>query len=47
MDTGSSDVFIKGENAPGVPKQRYHSPDDYTKKPKIHIGYLDGPLETY
>jgi len=24
IDSGSSDIFIKGENAIGEPKERYH-----------------------
>jgi hypothetical protein len=26
IDTGSSDIFIKGENSPGVPFQKYTCP---------------------
>lgn len=48
MDTGSSDVYIKGEkDAPGVPKKRYISGEDYKSKPIIRIGYLDGDMKTY
>jgi len=48
IDSGSSDIFIKGENATGKPKRRYHcgqvciDTHDHYK-----IGYLDGRLETY
>ncbi len=42
MDTGSSDVFIKGENSPGDPKKRYVSGENYKSKPVVYIGYLDG-----
>jgi hypothetical protein len=26
IDTGSSDLFIKGENSPGIPKKKYSCP---------------------
>ena len=45
IDSGSSDIFIKGENAAGKPKRRYHcgqvciETHDHYK-----IGYLDGRL---
>lgn len=47
MDTGSADVFIKGEKSPGVPNKKYRSRSNYKKKPKIAIGYLDGSMDTY
>lgn len=48
VDTGSSDIFIKGEKrAPGLPKIRYISGENYLKNRVIRIGYLDGELQTY
>jgi hypothetical protein len=47
IDTGSSDIFIKGENSPGQPLKKYSCPDCLKKNQKISIGYLDGQLNTY
>lgn len=48
IDSGSSDIFIKGEKSQGKPKQRYHCGDICIKKnEKYTIGYLDGELRTY
>jgi hypothetical protein len=47
MDTGSSDFFIKGENAPGAPTLKYKSNQSFNTKGAITIGYLDGNLKTY
>lgn len=47
MDTGSSDIFIKGENSTGVPEKKYQSGEDYMKLDQVFIGYLDGYLSCY
>lgn len=48
MDTGSSDIWIKGENMSGKPKERY-SCGDFCVNTHVQypIGYLDGFLSTY
>ena len=48
MDTGSSDIWIKGENATGKPKERYKC-GQFCVNTHVHysIGYLDGFLSTY
>lgn len=47
IDTGSSDLFIKGENTPGSPAQKYSCPSCKANGKKITIAYLDGSLQTY
>ena len=42
MDTGSSDIFIKGENTTGEPKKKYQSGESYLDLERYNIGYLDG-----
>lgn len=47
IDTGSSDLFIKGEQSPGKPANKYSCPSCQKNSPRISIGYLDGSLDTY
>jgi hypothetical protein len=47
IDTGSSDIFIKGEKSPGSPDNKYTCPSCMKSNQKISIGYLDGSLDTY
>lgn len=48
VDTGSADIFIKGEKSPGVPNKKYRCGSNYKKKqPQVAIGYLDGQMDTY
>jgi hypothetical protein len=47
VDTGSSDLFIKGENSPGSPTVKYTCPSCLKSNHKYRIGYLDGSLNTY
>jgi hypothetical protein len=47
IDTGSSDLFIKGESTPGSPSQKYSCPSCRKNGKKITIAYLDGALQTY
>lgn len=48
IDSGSSDIFIKGENASGKPKNRFHCGQTcIDNNDHYRIGYLDGKLETY
>ena len=47
IDTGSSDIFIKGEGSPGTPVNKYDCSECMDNNPKITIAYLDGALETY
>ena len=44
IDTGSSDLFIKGEQTEGVPQVKYQCPVCLTNNKKVEIGYLDGFL---
>ncbi len=47
IDTGSSDLFIKGEHSKGNPQNKYTCPRCLKKNKKVSIGYLDGFLSTY
>lgn len=47
IDTGSSDIFIKGENSPGQPEKKYTCPVCMRVNKKLMIFYLDGGLRTY
>lgn len=48
IDSGSSDIFIKGESSVGKPKIKYHCGEVCIKThDKYTIGYLDGHLMTY
>lgn len=47
IDTGSSDIFIKGQDSPGAPANKYQCSECMDNNPKITIAYLDGPLDTY
>lgn len=47
IDTGSSDIFIKGENSKGKPDKKYTCPVCKQKNQKYSISYLDGTLYTY
>jgi hypothetical protein len=42
VDTGSSDIFIKGEHSKGNPPNKYSCPQCLLQNPKLTIGYLDG-----
>jgi len=48
IDSGSSDIFIKGEDSKGKPVKRYHCGKDCIDNSDHYtIGYLDGRLKTY
>lgn len=47
VDTGSSDIFIKGEHSKGSPPQKYSCPECLRNNPQYSIGYVDGFLQTY
>jgi hypothetical protein len=48
IDSGSSDIFIKGEDSVGLPKKRYHCGQScIDNNPHYSLGYLDGKLKTY
>ncbi len=48
IDSGSSDIFIKGEDSAGKPKKKYHCGHECIDNSEHYrIGYLDGHLETY
>lgn len=48
IDSGSSDIFIKGEDSKGKPKKRYHCGQICIDTHEHYqIGYLDGKLQTY
>lgn len=48
IDTGSSDIYIKGEHSRGVPGKRYVCGQwCIDNLPHYEIEYLDGKLETY
>lgn len=47
IDTGSSDIFIKGESSAGNPVSKYSCPECLKNNQKVTIGYLDGFLNTY
>ncbi len=44
IDTGSSDIFIKGEQSAGIPNNKYHCQACMKRNTKVSIGYLDGFL---
>ena len=47
IDTGSSDIFIKGDQSPGSPAVKYTCQKCAQQQQTISIGYLDGFLSTY
>lgn len=47
IDTGSSDIFIKGEHSAGNPVNKYQCSDCMERNKRVTIGYLDGFLQTY
>ena len=48
IDSGSSDIFIKGQKSQGKPKIRYHCGQTcIDNNSHYQIGYLDGHLKTY
>lgn len=48
IDSGSSQIFIKGENAKGEPKERYLCGQTCIKTNENKtIRYLDGNITTY
>lgn len=47
IDTHSSDIFIKGENSPGNPVDKYSCPKCLEQNEKIILSYIDGPVEAY
>ena len=47
IDTGSSDLFIKGENSKGKPAIKYTCPICKKQNHRYTISYLDGSLYTY
>jgi hypothetical protein len=47
IDTGSSDLFIKGEEAIGSPRVKYSCRECLKNNKKYTISYLDGDLSTY
>ena len=47
IDTGSSDLFIKGEDLAGNPIRKFSCKKCMTENQHVKIGYLDGKLDTY
>jgi hypothetical protein len=47
IDTGSSDLWVKGEDVVGNPVNRIRCSDCVLNNNKIEIAYLDGKLNTY
>lgn len=48
IDSGSSDIFIKGEQAKGQPKNRYQCGQTCINNNEHYVlGYLDGYVQTY
>lgn len=47
IDTGSSDIFIKGENSPGNPVNKYSCSKCLEQNEKIILSYIDGPVNAY
>lgn len=47
IDTGSSDLFIKGEQSKGNPANKYSCAECLKDNKKIRIAYMDGPVDTY
>jgi hypothetical protein len=47
IDTGSSNIFIKGENSAGNPTVKFTCPKCMKNSPRYTISYLDGTLYTY
>jgi hypothetical protein len=48
IDSGSSDIWIKGENSQGEPTIRYKCGQSCIDKGDHYtVGYLDGRLKTY
>lgn len=47
IDTGSSDLFIKGFGMEGNPEAKYRCDACEKNNDKLKIGYLDGFLDTY
>lgn len=47
VDTGSSDIFIKGAGMEGAPENKYSCALCRFFNEKVPIGYLDGRLDTY
>lgn len=47
IDTGSSDLFIKGENMAGNPVKKLSCPACLKNNRKASIRYLDGEVQTY
>lgn len=47
IDTGSSDIFIKGEQSAGNPSKKYSCSECLKKNKQYSVSYLDGTLNTY
>lgn len=48
VDTGSSDLFIKGEQTNGNPPKKYQCGQPcLSSSPRYNISYWDGDLQTY
>lgn len=47
VDTGSSDLFIKGEELEGNPLRKFSCKKCVEENQYVKIGYLDGKLDTY
>ena len=47
VDTGSSDIFIKGAGTQGAPVIKYSCPSCKSKCQPFMLNYLDGMVATY
>ena len=47
IDTGSSDIFIKGAGTKGSPKYKYSCPSCVNNNQQFYLSYIDGSLQAY
>lgn len=47
IDTGSSDIFIKGAGTTGNPKYKYSCSSCVYNNQQFYLSYIDGSLQTY
>lgn len=47
IDTGSSDIWIKGAGTKGNPKYKYNCSSCAQNNQKFFLTYLDGTVEAY
>ena len=47
VDTGSSDIFIKGQGTVGNPKIKYNCQPCITSNQQFALSYIDGTVQTY